>query len=196
MAEEYRDLMDRLWLAGALAGLATAPVPDDIDLARSYADHDDLSVRRAARRLLSVTATTHDTGLIVRLADAEHDAALRVDLLTAALRTSGFDAALDAAESLDRPDSLVARALDLADRIDLDVDVERVEGLLASDSRDVRSAALRILVRTFDEPSLLALLDRCAAATPRYYDVVGRLDRLVHGPEFARNRVTRELAGA
>jgi hypothetical protein len=71
---------------------------------------------------------------------------------------------------------------------------DRLDQHLVSGNASVRRAALRCLATDRDNDELRALLDRLAPTTPRFYDVVGILDRLEHGPSFARGRAAAILA--
>lgn len=78
--------------------------------------------------------------------------------------------------------------------VDSSFDRGRIERYLACRTTEVRLAALRLLLREDDDPGVVrALHDRWADATPRYYDVVGILDRVVHGPPFTRHAVDAML---
>jgi len=60
----------------------------------------------------------------------------------------------------------------------------------------VRRAALHVMTQGLDQSARATLLDELATATPRFYDVVGILDRMVHGPAFAQARARTVLEEA
>jgi hypothetical protein len=75
------------------------------------------------------------------------------------------------------------------------LEITRSDGMahLVNRNAGVRRAALRVLVGPMSHEEARALLDDVASSNPRYYDVVGLLDRLVHGPGFARECVREAL---
>jgi hypothetical protein len=62
---------------------------------------------------------------------------------------------------------------------------------LVNEESDVRRAALRLMTQGARLPR--SLLDALANTSPRYYDVVGILDRMVHGPSSAQARARAVL---
>lgn len=193
LAERYESLMDNLWIQGALAGLADAEAhePEDAELAIR---HLGTATRRddAARLLARSAETEHVTALIAAAIHAYREDS-RQALLERVVDLVGPERALEYVMGADGGDRVVRTLLTAGAENGYDIPREALVPHLLNKESETRRAALRLLTQGLDRDSLASLLDEVADTSPRYYDVVGILDRIVHGPAFAQARARAVL---
>jgi hypothetical protein len=193
LAKHYKTLMDNLWIQGALAGLADADAnePGDADLAIR---HLDIAARRdAAARLLARTGTTEHLTALVAAAIGTYREEFQRPLLERAVEQAGPERVLQEVVAAEAGDRVLRTLLTAAAENGYDILPEALLPHLVNKDSGVRRAALRVMTQGLDRNSLASLLGELANTSPRYYDVVGILDRMVHGPSFARTRARTAL---
>ncbi|MEA2253541.1 MAG: hypothetical protein QOG70_3783 [Solirubrobacteraceae bacterium] len=193
LAEQYRSLFDHLWQGGALTGLAALPelTFDDATLAAAHLER--YHTRGPAARVLAVAGTAEHLDDLIRAAASAGDDELRDAVLRRAAYVAGPDEVLERIVDGDSARALLQPMLCLIADDGERVDTGTLRGLIAHKQADVRRAALRALILPMDDAELCALLNEHASARQRYYDIVGILDRMVHGPAFVRALARREL---
>lgn len=195
LAERYRDLMDDLWTQGALTGLADAEAhePGDAELAIRHLDA--ATARDYAARLLARTAGTQHLSMLISAAIGTHRHEVRRALIERAVNETGPQRVLEEMIATEDGDSVVRTLLVAIAENGENIQREALMPYLLNKDSGVRRAALRVITQQLDPRDLGALLDELANISPRYYDVVGILDRMVHGPTFARARALSLLEG-
>jgi hypothetical protein len=130
--------------------------------------------------------------LITAAIGTYHEPARRA-LLERAVEQAGAERALQVVLAAEGGDRVLRTLLTAAAENDYDVPHEALMPHLLNENSDVRRATLRLMTQGLEADSLVSLLDELANTSPRYYDVVGILDRMVHGPSFAQSRARAVL---
>jgi hypothetical protein len=177
---------------GALAGLpdADAHEPGDAELAIRHLD--TTSSRDDAARLLAHTGRAEHLTVLIAAAIATYDEDSRRALLERAVEQAGPERVLEDVVAAEGGDRVLRALLTAAAENGYDIPREALMPHLVNKDNDARRAALRVMTQALDRDSLASLLDGLAN-TSRYYDVVGILDRMVHGPSFAQARARAVL---
>jgi hypothetical protein len=194
IAAEYEDLMDSLWLGGALAGLAAVANTQSASDAELAIRHlEDVTMRNEAGWLLAATATPDHVDALISAPDSIRRNEVRWALLERAVADVGPVGALERVAAAEGAERLLRQVLTILADQELEVAHGDVVPYLVSRNSGVRRAALRVLIAAMSQPETRRLLNEVASQPPRYYDVVGLLDRIVHGPDFAKERARRAL---
>ena len=193
MADEHRGLLDRLWVDGAIAGLVGAQNYEAGDAELAVRHIDDAMRGDHAAKLLAATATAEHLDPLVAAAGATRDAAVRQRLIERAVEQCGASAVLERVDSVDDPDRLLQVLLALLADSEHSLPREAILPYLYRRDNGVRRSALRALIVGLTHDELSEFLDAQSRTLPRYYEVVGILDRLVYGPAFAQARARETL---
>jgi hypothetical protein len=196
LAERYRDLMDHLWIQGALAGLADVNThePGDAELAIR---HLDTATRRDdAARLLARTGTADHLSALVAAAVGTYREEPRRALLERAIEQTGPERVLQEVVTAEGGNGVLRALFGAAAESGHSFPRETLMPHLLNSDNGVRRAALRVMTGELQLGTIAALLDELASTSPRYYDVVGILDRMVHGAAFVQARVRTVLEEA
>ena len=188
LAERYESLLDDLWIRGALTGLADTDTHESEDAELGIRHLDTTSRRDDAARLLARTGRAEHVAVLIAAAISTYDAGLRRALLDRAAEQAGPERVLEEVLVAEGGDRVLRALLTTAAENRYNIPRDALLPHLVSKDKDVRRAALRVITQGLDPDSLTSLLDELSTSSPRYYDVVGILDRMAHGPSFAQVR--------